>query len=196
MKNSSPSRQHIPGRGDGGAGPSSVPGDRSEPLPLRFVALAAELLHVLLQTPVPQIVHCRIPVADLNSRYGTPCSHKSWSYRLHCLSGACRGMEQLPHRSLSPESSDPQRATIGVDERRAQAIPRSRGWGRHSSRGFTGQIGNLRYGSRIAHTSHRFVLLVLSSINLGVGTRWGSGPHMPTGSLMGYRLRFPHAAQV
>jgi hypothetical protein len=76
-------------------------------------------------TPVPQIVHCRLPVAALDSRYGTSCSFKSWSYRLHYLPGACRGLEQLPHRSLSPESSDPQRATVGVNESIPAACLRS-----------------------------------------------------------------------
>lgn len=62
-------------------------------------------------------MHCRLPVAALNSPHGTSGSYQSWSYRLHRLPGACRCLEQLPHRSLSPESSDPQRSTAGVDGR-------------------------------------------------------------------------------
>jgi hypothetical protein len=68
---------------------------------------------------LPQIVHCRLLVAGLHSRYGSSGGCQSWSYRLHCVPGACRGLEQLPHCALSTESRNPQRATIGVDERRA-----------------------------------------------------------------------------
>jgi hypothetical protein len=68
---------------------------------------------------LPQIVHCRLLVAGLHSRYGSSGGCQSWSRRLHCMPGACRGLEQLPHCALSTESRNPQRATIGVDERRA-----------------------------------------------------------------------------
>jgi hypothetical protein len=65
---------------------------------------------------LPQIVHCCLPVAALDSPHGTSGGSQSWSYRLHCLPGAGGGLEQLPHCALSPESSDPQRATPGVDD--------------------------------------------------------------------------------
>ena len=68
---------------------------------------------------LPQIVHCGLPVAALNSPHGKSSGYQSWPYRLHRLPGACRCLEQLPHRSLSPESGNPQRSTVGVDERRA-----------------------------------------------------------------------------
>ena len=97
----------LPRKLHGGC-PGKCRGSRSHVHPRATVAFIAR---------VPQIVHCRIPVADLNSRYGTPCRRKSWSYRLHCMSGACRGLEQLPHCALSSQSSHPQRATVGVDER-------------------------------------------------------------------------------
>jgi hypothetical protein len=38
-------------------------------------------------------------------------------------------------------------------------------------------------------------VLLLPFTDLGIGTRWGSGTHFPA-ALMGYRLRFPHTAQV
>jgi hypothetical protein len=65
---------------------------------------------------LPQIVHCRFLATGLHSRYGCSGGCQSWSCRLHCMPGACRGLEQLPHCSLSPESSDPKRTTgVGVD---------------------------------------------------------------------------------
>ena len=49
---------------------------------------------------VPQNVHCRQSVAALDSTYGTSDNPQSWSYRLHCLPGASRDLERLPHLSL------------------------------------------------------------------------------------------------
>ena len=42
---------------------------------------------------LPEIVHCRFPVAALNSPHGTSGGYQSWSYRLHRLPGACRCLE-------------------------------------------------------------------------------------------------------
>jgi hypothetical protein len=78
---------------------------------------------------LPQIMHCRLPVDTLDSPHGTSGSSQSWSYRLHCLPGACGGLEQLPHCALSQESSDPQRPTVGVDERRAVKVNPPSPWG-------------------------------------------------------------------
>ena len=52
-------------------------------------------------------------MAALDSPYGTSDSSQSWSYRLHCLLGACRDLERLPHHSLPPKSNDGQRSPAG-----------------------------------------------------------------------------------
>jgi hypothetical protein len=76
---------------------------------------------------LPQIVHCGPPAAALNSRHGKSSGCQSWSHRLHRLPGACRCLEQLPHRSLSPESSEPQRSTVGLKGRYSQACSKRLG---------------------------------------------------------------------
>jgi hypothetical protein len=62
---------------------------------------------------LPQNVHCRLPVAALDSPYGTSGGSQSWSYSLHCLPGACRNLERLPHQSLPPQSNNSQRPPAG-----------------------------------------------------------------------------------
>jgi hypothetical protein len=61
--------------------------------------------------PKQCIVASRRPV--YTSCYGTSGGSQSWSYRLYRLPGTRGGVEQLPHSALSPESIDPQRATVG-----------------------------------------------------------------------------------
>jgi hypothetical protein len=67
------------------------------------------------------------PAAAVNSRHGKSSGCQSWSYCLYRLPGACRCLEQLPHRSLSPESSEPQRSTVGLKGRYSQACSKCLG---------------------------------------------------------------------